>query len=221
MDTKDAESFWETLETDADSCEADTFATNLAEAWDAPDPVILLVSKELIRTEDERKVTKEKFLNFARTFGPWPKEGGPKPNPMLCMILRDFFDEASKKPKFNFHGSLDERSAYKLLRAPGEFLYRYSSGRPGCIAVSRVSTTKKDGKLQHTSDLLANTGSGTWQHVASKLVFSSLSDFESKHRDKLLRLVCSVQEQTSLGNYGTCLTAEDGGYNITSYAPSI
>jgi hypothetical protein len=224
MDTKDAEMFWDSLERDAEGCcDADSFVTILAEQWDCPDPIINLILRELIRTDgrDGRKVVKDKFLNFARTFGPWPKEGCSSPNPMLGLIMRDFFDESKKQVKQNFHGYLDEKSAYKLLKAPGEYLYRYSSGRPGCIAVSRTSTTKKDGKLQHTTDLLANTGSGSWQHLMSKVVFASLSDFETKHKEKLLRLVCNVQDQAHVGNYGTFLMAEDDGAKPDSYAAAF
>ena len=225
MDTKDAETFWDSLELDADGCcDADYFVTTVAEAWDCPDPIVNLILRELIRTDgrDGRKVVKDKFINFVRTFGPWPKEGCPSPSPMLFLITRDFFDESRKQVKNNFHGYLDEKSAYKLLKAPGEYLYRYSSGRPGCIAVSRTSTTKKDGKLQHTTDLLANTGNGTWQHVMSKLVFASLSDFETKHKEKLLRLVCNVQEQAHVGNYGSFLMAEgDDTGKSDSYAAAF
>jgi len=224
MDTKDAEVFWQSLETDAEGCDADHFVTMLAEQWDTPDPIINLIAREIIRMEGRGsgKVSKDRFLNFVRTFGPWPKEGcSASSNPMLCLILRDFFDESKKQAKQNFHGYLDEKSAYKILKAPGEFLYRYSSGRPGCIAVSRASTTKRpDGKLQHTTDVLANTGNGTWQLVASKMVFQSLLDFEAKHKEKLLRLVCTTQEQQTGGAYLTYLTEEDAGGD-SSYAPAF
>jgi len=140
---------------------------------------------------------------------------------MLPLILRDFFDETKKQVKANFHGYLDEKSAYKLLKAPGEFLYRYSSGRPGAIAVSRTSTTKKDGKLQHTTDLLANIGNGTWQHLGSKLVFTSLADFEFKHKEKLLKLVCNVHDQAHVGNYGSFLMSEDDASKSDSYAAAF
>jgi len=211
MDTKDAESFWDQLEKDAEgNCDAECFVSTLAEAWDCPDPIVNLILREIVRADgrDGRKVVKDKFLNFARTFGPWPVEG--KPNTMLVLLLRDFFDESKKAVKSNFHGYLDEKSAYKLLKNPGDYLYRYSSGRPGAIAVSRTSTTKKDGKLQHTTDLLQNNGAGGWQHVQSKVVFVSLADFESKHKEKLLKLVCNVQDtQAQVGNYGSFLMAED------------
>jgi len=196
------------------------FVATLAEAWDCPDVLIGYITRELIRTDGREgaKVGKEHFLNFARTFGPWPKADGP--NTMLPCLLRDFFD-ASKSPKASFHGYLEEKNAYRLLKAPGDYLYRYSANCPGAIAVSRTSTTLKGGKLQHTTDLLANTGSGTWQHFATKMIFSSLGEFEHKHKEKLLRLVCNAQDTAHVGNYGAFLMADEEGVGgkDPAYAP--
>jgi len=58
MDTKDAESFWGTLEVDSDACDTESFVTTLAEAWDCPDSAIGLITKELIRTVRARFMLK-------------------------------------------------------------------------------------------------------------------------------------------------------------------
>jgi len=209
MDVKDGEAFWNELGAEGPSFDRSSFIAVLAETWDMPDTLSESITRDIIRLDtDGEKVAKTNFLNFVRTFGPWPhlKPGGP--NPMLGLLLRDFFDPSTKRFRGNFHGYLDERSAYRLLKNPGEFLYRYSAGSPGAIAISRTSTTLKAGKLQYATDLLLNTGAGTWQHSVTKANFASLAEFEHKHKEKLLRLICSFHE-ASTGNYGAFLMGDD------------
>lgn len=168
------------------------------------------MTKQLITTivvNKEEMISKEAFYLFVRGFGPFATG---KNNPMYLLIMRNFFEVDGKTSRGNFHGHIDEKRAYSMIKEPGEFFYRYSSRNMDGICVVRVSRSKfPNGEWAKAAEILVNNKSGGWIHTVKdkpSVLYSSLAEYEAKNAEKVFKLVKSGTAVAATNFYASSMT---------------